>query len=54
MRLTKAASKRKNGSARPKRVRPSAKAVRVLKRLADEDRIPRRWMESTDDPTSSR
>ena len=32
-------------------VQPSAKAMRILERFADEERIPRSWLDSKDDPT---
>ncbi|HVX85892.1 MAG TPA: hypothetical protein VH253_14010 [Phycisphaerae bacterium] len=42
--------------ARPKRKpkarpKPSAAALRAMERLADENRIPQSWIDSSDDPT---
>jgi hypothetical protein len=34
-----------------RRPEPSAKAMRVMKRLANENRTPQRWYDSSDDPT---
>mgnify|MGYP001557575281 CR=1 FL=1 len=33
------------------RPKPSAKALRAMKRLAEENRTPQRWLDGNDDPT---
>lgn len=48
--LPKRQTARKKTAARP---RPSAKALRALKRFALENRAPARWINGHDDPTVS-
>jgi hypothetical protein len=50
---TKGKFKKPASRAAARRLHPSDKVVRTLTRFAKEDRIPRRWINGTDDPTKA-